>query len=289
MTDQPLTSLPHPAPSGQIDAEDAARCLGRQIKALRTRARLTREELGHKIGYGSETVAAVERGRRIPQEQFLAAADSVLDAAGALATATNLVDQIRASTLLRQRGGPLDVTAWHTYAPLLVPDVLQTTDYARAVLTGLCPPLGEEAVEERLTAQAARQNALLDRRPAPLVTCVLEETVLHRPYGGPAALRGQLAHLLDLAQRRHVTLQVLPTAVVEHPGADGPFTLLDPTGTRPAAAVYGGRTTTRREEVRALEQRYGALRAAALTPAASMARIGELLEQSADASLTGPA
>jgi transcriptional regulator with XRE-family HTH domain len=116
--------------------------------------------------------------------------------------------------------------AIRTYQVLLVPGLLQTEDYARAVLralrAGLEPPDVEGRVEFRI-----RQQAILGRPEPPHLHAVLDETVLRRPVGSASVMREQLKRLVELAEYPNVTLQILPFAAGEHAGMDGPFTILE--------------------------------------------------------------
>ncbi|MDG9701897.1 helix-turn-helix transcriptional regulator [Streptomyces sp. DH37] len=258
------------AVTGEVSGAEVLRCVGRQIRLLRTRARLERPELGRSVGYSPATVAALEQGRRVPQPEFLTAADSVLKAGGVLGAAVDLMAHVRLGGA--GRVVPETVAAWHGYATMTVPEPLRTAGYARAVLRMARPLLPEETIEERLAAHAARP-------PVPLLSCVLEESVLHRPYGGWEVLRGQLAHLWEVGQRRQVEVQVMPTALEDHAGTEGPFALLEPEDGRTAVVRADGRLVTGSAAVRALEQRYTALRAQALSPADSLALVGELAKR----------
>lgn len=105
----------------------------------------------------------------------------------------------------------------------LVPGLLQTPDYARALVDaapGVPEPVRRRRVELRL-----RRGRLLERSRPPELTVVLDEAVLHRRIGGAAVLAGQIAHLLAAAQRPHVRLQVLPFAAGAHPAAGVSFTV----------------------------------------------------------------
>lgn len=245
---------------GFVDGGSVLRCVGRQLAALRQRASLGQRELGAKLGYSSDLVSAIERGVRAPQPHFLEDADTALSAGGVLRAAVKLVEEVRAAGSVVQEGEPAKLVGWHAYAPVAVPELLRTEGYARAVLRATRPLLADAEVEEAVQAQVSAWERL-EQDPAPLVTCVLEEAALLRPFGGREVLCAQLAHLVDLARRRHVELQVMPTAVEEHPAPSGAFVLLEPAKGRPAVARTGGRVTARQEEVRALEHVYGALRA----------------------------
>ncbi|MDV6011235.1 helix-turn-helix transcriptional regulator [Haloechinothrix sp. LS1_15] len=107
----------------------------------------------------------------------------------------------------------------------LVPGLLQTGDYARAVISRNVNVPADE-VDDRVAARLGRQN-LLSRRIPPRFTYFLHEFVLRTPVGGAAVMSDQLHHLLRIAVRPNVTLRVLPAEIGAHAGMSGPFTLLD--------------------------------------------------------------
>ncbi|MZE77221.1 helix-turn-helix domain-containing protein [Streptomyces xinghaiensis] len=254
---------------GQVDGWEVLRCVGRQIGVLRGRAQLTQAELGETIGYSSHAVAAAEQGRRPPSPVFLDGADQALEAGGVLTAAAELVEHVRAAGSAGCPS-PSVIAAWHAYAPSVVPELLCTDDYARAVLRALRPTASATELDAEVSASAAHRQ-VLHGDSGLLVTCVLEEAVLHRAYGGPEALRGQIAYLAEVARLPRVQLQVMPLDAVEHAAPDGPLLLLEPATDRPVVARTGHRTVTRPAEVRALQQRYGTLRGQALSPADSLA------------------
>jgi hypothetical protein len=107
-----------------------------------------------------------------------------------------------------------------------VPGLLQTPDYARAVLATV-PNIAPGDLDERVTARMARQ-AILDRDDPPLLWAVLDEAMLHRPIGDdPKVMREQLAHLDEMAGRRNVTIEVIPYGAGGHVGLLGAFMLAD--------------------------------------------------------------
>jgi hypothetical protein len=156
---------------------------------------------------------------------------------------------------------------------------LQTEEYARAVFAMWRPLLDEEIIEQRVAARLARHE-IFTRRPAPHLSFVIEEAVLHRPLGGEGVWRGQLEHFLLAGERRNVEIQVMPLSRVEHAGLAGPFTLMETVDGRRIAytEVQGdSRVHTERAKVREVEAAYGSLRAQSLTPAESLSLIEKLL------------
>jgi transcriptional regulator with XRE-family HTH domain len=111
------------------------------------------------------------------------------------------------------------------YVQQLIPGLLQTEDYARAVLRAIRLDLGPAEVERRVGLRMARQS-LLTRDEPPELWAVIDEAVLRRVVGGQEVMRQQLKRLAEAAARPNVTLQVLPFTAGEHAGMDGPFTIL---------------------------------------------------------------
>jgi transcriptional regulator with XRE-family HTH domain len=259
------------------------RCFGRQLKLFRNRAGLTQAELGARIVYSTDQVASVERGRRIPQPDFIDRSDHELDAGGVLIAMQEEVARARYPAFFRDAAKlEAEAVEVHTYDTHVLDGLLQTEDYARTLFSMRRPLLDEETIEEHLAARLARQK-LFDRRPAPTLSFVIEEPVLRRPLGGTLVLRGQLEHLLLVGQKRNVEVQIMPCSLEDHAGAEGPFKLLNPqAGGQVAYMETQGRSAiaTNADEVRSIAARHGIIRAQALTPRESLGfiekRLGEL-------------
>ncbi|MFJ8824893.1 helix-turn-helix domain-containing protein [Streptomyces sp. NPDC102467] len=253
---------------------------GRQLKLFRERAGMDRARLGSLTGYSASTIASFEQGRRIPSPKFVDRADEVLDAGGVLSTSKEEVARAQYPAFFRDAARfEAEAVVLHVYATQAVPGLLQTEGYARTVFAIWSPQLDEEVIEQRLAARLARQE-ILDRRPAPHLSFVIEEAVLLRPLGGESVWRGQLEQLLLIEEKRNVEVQVMPLSRQQHAGLAGPFTLMElKDGHRIAYAEVQGdsRVHTERQKVRELERTCGSLRAQASTPAESRLLIEELL------------
>jgi transcriptional regulator with XRE-family HTH domain len=253
---------------------------GRQLKRLRVWAEMERTELGARTGYSSSTIASFEQGRRIPPPRFIDKADEVLCARGVLVELKDEVARAQYPAFFRDAARlEAEAIELHVYASMAVPGLLQTEEYARAVFAMWRPLLDEEVIGQRVAARLARQE-IFARRPAPHLSFVIEEAVLHRPLGGQVVWRGQLEQSLLAGQRRNVEIQVMPLSREEHAGLAGPFTLMETReGRRIAYTEVQGdsRVHTERSKVRELEGAYGTIRAQALTPMESRALIEKLL------------
>ncbi|MFI7008397.1 helix-turn-helix domain-containing protein [Streptomyces sp. NPDC050145] len=110
-----------------------------------------------------------------------------------------------------------------TYEPQYVTGLLQTADYARAVLRGGLPNGSEEDLDRRVELRLRRQS-LLEKPDAPTLWVVMEEAVLHRVVGGPDVMREQIDWLLEASELAHISLDIVPFAAGAHVGACAPFT-----------------------------------------------------------------
>ncbi|MGR4847450.1 helix-turn-helix domain-containing protein [Streptomyces sp. LARHCF252] len=256
------------------------RVFGRQLKRFRVRAGLERAEFGSTMGYSVSTIAAYEQGRRVPPPKFIDQADEVLDAGGVLQEMKEEVARAQYPAFFRDAARlEGEAVELHVYATKAVPGLLQSEEYARAVFTMWRPLLSDEVIDERVMARLARQE-IFARSPQLTISFVIEESVLRRPLGGRAVMRGQLEHILLYGQRRNVEIQVVPTELEEHAGLEGPFTLIETRDGRRIAYVEGykdSRLHTERKAVREIEEQYGILRAQALTPRASLTFVEKLL------------
>lgn len=262
------------------------KALGKIIKVLRERAGLQQKELAALVHVGEDLVSSIERGVRTPQPDFLENVDRALGAGGVLLAAIPDVKEAlkRARTrhpdwFRKFADAESRAVALHYYEVQAIPGLLQTEAYARALFRHRRPVLDEETIEKRVADRLARQ-VILERWPAPTVSFVLEQSVLLRPTGGNDVHRAQLHRLLDVGSLRTVQLQVMPLDRDEHPALDSAFTLLRHKGRNEVAYTesYGhANLITDPERVRVYSERYGIIRAQALTPHESLALIEKML------------
>lgn len=156
---------------------------------------------------------------------------------------------------------------------LVVPGLLQTPDYTRALVNGGSPGLDFEVAERRVLARMARQRVL--NRPKPLrYHVILDEPILTRSIGTPSVMRGQLAKLVDAAESEHITIQLLPRSIGATPAVDGSFSILTLPEPIPdfgyAESPGGAMYIEDRAHVRELLEKWGILTERALSPAESL-------------------
>ncbi|MEL3951021.1 helix-turn-helix domain-containing protein [Streptomyces sp. LNU-CPARS28] len=254
--------------------------LGHQQKRWREAAGLSAPEFGEAIGYGEDLVRKVERGARIPRPEYLDAADRVLGAGGFISAMKEEMakarypKKVRELAKLEERAVELCLYSTHN-----VHGLLQTPEFAEALLRTRRPALAQGELERAVAARMARQS-IYGREPAPELSFVQEEVTLRRPIGGTMILRRQLEHMLEIGQLPHVELQVMPTNRGDHPGTGGRIQVLkfaDGSAIGRTDDEFSGRPVSDPRQLRVLELRYGIIRARALTPRESLDFIEQVL------------
>ncbi|WP_343949443.1 helix-turn-helix transcriptional regulator [Nonomuraea longicatena] len=168
------------------------------------------------------------------------------------------------------------------YESLFVPGMLQTEDYARAVIAGVLPGATGGEVETRVAARMRRQD-LLTTPDRPKLWAVIDEAALHRLVGGPSVRRAQLAHLRDCADSPHVTVQVVPFSAGAHPGMPGSFIILR-FGPQDPDVVYidsmaGDLFLEEETDLIRHNMMFEHLRAVALSPSDTLALLASLINE----------
>ncbi|MGN9845299.1 helix-turn-helix domain-containing protein [Nonomuraea sp. H19] len=213
--------------------------LGSQLRKLREAKNVTREEAGHLIRGSESKISRMELGRVGFKERDVAD----------LLTLYGVVDQ-------QARAAVLDLVAtanepgwWHrfndvlptwfqafvgleeaaarirTYEVQFVPGLLQTKEYARAVVTAGAAGIGAEEIARRVDLRLERQR-MFDRPDGPIFWAVIDEAALRRPIGGAEVMRAQLEHLIDLMRQPNITIQIMPFSFGGHSAEGGAFSIL---------------------------------------------------------------
>ncbi|AJP04260.1 DNA-binding protein [Streptomyces cyaneogriseus subsp. noncyanogenus] len=257
---------------------------GKLVRLFRERAGLTQQALADAIGYSVEQVASVEQGRRPAKTAFTEAAERVLKAGGALRVLQEEVDRAKLPSFFQDFASiEVDAVSRFSYDPLLIPGLLQTEAYARALFTAHCPALDDEVIDFHTEARLSRQQ-LLTRSPIVELSFVVGETALTNPVGDDEVMREQFRHLTTLGQLRNVIIQVMPAAHGFHPGLNGGFVVLETAEHRQFGYVESqevGSVVTDPAQVSAFSLRYGKLRSQALTPEESARLLGRLAGEAA--------
>ncbi|TQJ25785.1 helix-turn-helix protein [Micromonospora sp. A202] len=250
----------------------------RALKAARAGAEISQEALATLTKWSPSTVAAIETGRRRPTMEFAVAADEALATGGLLAELLRAADRQRLPTwFVPWRNHEEQAIRLCEFEPCLIPGLLQTEDYARAVISagGLNPT---KLVDELVTVRMDRQQ-LWQRAESPQCVFVLDETALRRPIGGPAVLDAQLGRLMELAVMPNVRLHVEPLDAGAHVGLTGGFLLAElPDGERVTYVedVARGHVIDDPDVVRLIGRKWDSLLGEALSTSASLDLIRKL-------------
>ncbi|MDQ0580801.1 transcriptional regulator with XRE-family HTH domain [Streptomyces rishiriensis] len=185
------------AVDGEPESSDSMRTFGAVVQALRVHHGLSREDFGSRVGFSKHTVASVELGRRMPDEDFVEAAEGALGNTGALRSAAGFLERQPGLASWFRRWAGLEKTAitLFNYECRMIPGLLQTEAYARQLFADELPPLSDEQIEANWSARAERQR-LLRERPNTAFSFIIEEQVFRRRTGGTEVTRGAVEHLL---------------------------------------------------------------------------------------------
>ncbi|MDX3587251.1 helix-turn-helix domain-containing protein [Streptomyces europaeiscabiei] len=259
-----------------------AALFGARVRRLRTAAGLTQAELGDRTHVVSTRITQIERASGAkPTLELARALDAALGADDLLVDLWPYVyreafpDWSRKFIAYSARAVSI-----RQYAAHVVPGLLQTEDYARAVLSLDALLDGEEQLEERITARMGRQERL-SSPDRPELCVILDEAVLRRPIGGHAVMRKQLVRLLDATTERHIIVQVLPFDQGGHEAMGGSLTILTlPDGSEVAYTEGSdyGQLIEEPTNVGRFKLIYDRLRAAALPPLMSLDMIRSTME-----------
>ncbi len=258
--------------------------LGAELRRARLAAGMSQDQLGRALNFSGDLVGKVETCDRAPTPAFAAGCDTVFPHLDGLFT--RLVD------LARRWDGPYpqwfrdwveaerDATSFRWWEPMLVPGLLQTTDYAHAILA-VGPETAPDQLDDLVAARLARQE-ILDRPKPPQLWVVIDESVLHRLIGSREVMHDQLTHLVESSRRPNITIQVVPSGVGAHAGLLGAF-IVGEFETAPsilyAETAVEGQTMEKPALVARAALAFDRLRAEALPRTASRNLIGKVAQE----------
>ena len=203
---------------------NAAASLGAELRRARMAAGIkSQDKLAQMLGYDRSVIAKAETGERPPSEDVM---EALVKTLGLGQVVTRLASLARRSTgipawFLDWVAIERDAVTLHTWQSALIPGLLQTPEYARAVLASWRLDTDGD-IEAKLAARTGRQ-AIVDRDDPPDLCALLDESVLHRCIGSAAIMAGQLEHLARAARRPNVTIQLVPEQAGAYAGLSGAF------------------------------------------------------------------
>ncbi|NUK05649.1 helix-turn-helix domain-containing protein [Streptomyces lunaelactis] len=225
------------------------RRLGQELRRLRELKGMTAEEVAERLLVSQSKISRLENGRRSISQR------DVRDLCGVYEVEDHrIVDSLmQMAKDSRQQGwwhafGDIpysvyigletDAASLRVYEPQVVPGLLQTRQYAEALIAGALPESGITDIEKRVSVRLRRQERIKDADHPLRLWVVVDEAALRRLVGDKQLMREQLEHLVELSQEPHVTVQVLPFEMGAHPGINGQYAILEFPDASDSSVVY---------------------------------------------------
>ncbi|MEV0623988.1 helix-turn-helix transcriptional regulator [Nonomuraea sp. NPDC050404] len=256
---------------------------GKELARTRREHDLTQVVLGKRLGCSSSLVAHIEKGDRTPKPDFAAGCDQVFGTGARFA---------RLCRSITSPSGPGWYLRWmdeiepsarvlRSWDPLLIPGLFQTEDYARAVFQGDLAGASAQEVEDGVNARMRRQ-LILDSDAPPKVWALFDEMVIRRRLGTPQVMAAQLDHLVAIANRSYVTVQLVPFETPCTAGLLSSFIIAELPDAPTAVSVDSagrGEVSAEHDFVAVIWDRYDRIRAEAYRPGQSLEMIEEARDQ----------
>lgn len=273
------------------------RRLGAELRRLREAHSLKLEEVAERLGLAPSTLSRIETGKAPTKSAYLTALLEMYQVSdpGARKVLVDMAreghrkgwwsiyDDVLPSGFDIYVGLEAEASGLRSYETDVVHGLLQTTDYAVAVLRELRPRDTQEQIERVVDLRMERQR-LLDQDPPLDLWLIMDEGAIRRNIGGAAVMRNQLEHLIQASRWTNVTLQILAFEAGAHAGLIGPFSILEFPERSDSDVAYtesvGGMIYLEKDkEVRACAEAFDRMRAAALSPAASVELIHRVAQE----------
>jgi transcriptional regulator with XRE-family HTH domain len=279
------------------------RQLGRHLRELRNKARLTVKAAAEALEWSEAKLWRIETGQTSLRSHDVETMCRVYGAGSTLTSGLMaLAKETKAKGWWHSYGdvipGWFDVfiglqeaaTTLSVYQSELVPGLLQTEDYARVLIRSVHPDLSDAELDRRVQLRTERQALLTRVTDPPGLGVILNEAVIRRPVGSEAIMAGQLARLLDVGELPNVSVRIVPFSRGMHPGVNtGPFTMLEFSingaglPTEPTTIYIEGRAGAlyldKPHEVALYEQAFNDIQRASLSEAASRKMIAEAAKE----------
>ncbi|MBT2491033.1 helix-turn-helix transcriptional regulator [Streptomyces sp. ISL-96] len=270
-----------PGPKDLDPSSSPRALLGAELRHAREKEGLTQEELGQPLFVSGSFIGQLEAGTRRMMPEYAAKIDEILGTGGFFERNCKASTKSKYPDHFAEAAEAEAIaTAIKEYAPLLIPGLLQTEPYARAIFRAYQPTATEEVIDELVAARLDRAH-LLDDPTKPLLWTVLDEAVLRRKVGEPAEMARALHHLAVMARRHRIIMQVLPFEAGPHAAMGGALKLMTFDDAPPLAYLEGpgtGRLEDDPATVTRHQLAYDLVGAMALSPKESLALIDSVAE-----------
>ncbi|MER6047474.1 helix-turn-helix transcriptional regulator [Streptomyces sp. NPDC001793] len=255
---------------------------GQDVKRVRLGRKLTQKHLGKATGYTEAYISMVESGKQKASQRFAKGCDTAFGTNGLFEGLLRRIDEGDSpSWFVPYLNMERKATRILDYSVSLVKGILQTEAYARVIFQVSNPGASAEAIDGKVAARLRRRE-VFERDKPPLLWAILHEASLRTVVGNAGVMSLQLEYLLEMAERPHIVLQVMPFSAGAPTAHMKPFTVLHFTDSR--SVLYtetrvGGRMHDSVQTLDAALDDYDLLRAHALSPDRSLALIKTLLKE----------
>ncbi|MEU2586083.1 helix-turn-helix transcriptional regulator [Streptomyces avermitilis] len=231
-----------PGPKDLDPSSSPRAMMGAELRHARERVGLSQDELGQPLFVSGSFIGQLEAGTRRMHLEYARQIDDILGTNGFFERNCKALAKSRYPDHFAEAAEAEAIaTAIREYAALLIPGLLQTAGYARAVFRAYQPTAPEEVIDELVAARLERAHLLADPT-TPLLWAVLDEAVLRRKVGGSAVMAEALRHVAALIRKHRVIVQVVPCEAGAHASMTGAFKLMDFEDAPPLAFVEGPST-----------------------------------------------
>ncbi|GAA2090837.1 helix-turn-helix domain-containing protein [Actinomadura alba] len=255
---------------------------GAELRAFREAAGLSRPQLADQLGYTAQWIGQIEQRKSTPSEEFARDCDTFFTTNGTFHRLWEWLKHLGQLQLLPP-GFPdfvdreAEAIVMYMFEAMAVTGLFQTREYAYEVLKAGRTP---EAIEQLVVTRMSRQGILTSEDP-PRVVVVFDEGAIRRPIGGAELMRHQVGHLIALAERPAITMQIVPQSRGAYAGLPGAFTLLGFRSSPDVAYIeghVGGQLIDHSETVREYALRFDLIRGAAMSADESLKTLHGILE-----------
>ncbi|MFI6049591.1 Scr1 family TA system antitoxin-like transcriptional regulator [Streptomyces violascens] len=255
---------------------------GTELRRKREEAGLSQEELGALVFCSGAYIGLMESATRRPTKEMAKLLDAALHTDGILTRMCEAMEQASQHAEYFRLAAELEAmaSAICEYAPMIVPGLLQTPEYTRALIRASRPFTSDESIEKSVSTRQERAQ-LLDGPESPEVWFIVHEVVLRAAVGGSEVMRAQLAHMVELIEQHRVLVQVIPLSAGAHPLMSGGFKVMSFSDAPPVVyteSAYSGQLLDSPALVASYAKTYDLGRAAALPPKASLQMIRAVME-----------
>jgi transcriptional regulator with XRE-family HTH domain len=256
----------------------AAALFGAKVRKHREANGWSQEQLGEKVYCTGDMISKIELAQRTPSQQLATEFDRLFGTDEYFRELWHLVNKETLPDWFRPYPDlEAEANTIHTFGFGLIDGLLQTEDYAREIFRAGQNP---EKLDQLLATRMKRQE-ILARRTPPRLWVVLDEKALRTGVGGPEVMKGQIAHLIELAQRPNIIIQIVPDGRGAYLGLTGPITILS-FDEGPDVAYFegqvGGQLIEETAAVENCEERFQLIRASALSQEESLELLKTILE-----------